>query len=165
MCRVLAEAEGFVLAFYKATLLYKYSMPCKMLRSALKTIGCYHFLNAFVQIPPTGFSHNKKMPIPNLGFGIFWRKRRDSNPRGLAPKRFSRPPRYDHFDTLPNIIIIQLLLTKHFLSHEACLVMSDFGVFVHFVESHLVCSGYKQFTGLFATRFAPLRYASKNCAN
>ena len=29
------------------------------------------------------------------------RKRRgwDSNPRALADKRFSRPPRYDHFDT------------------------------------------------------------------
>ncbi len=39
---------------------------------------------------------------PTLSAG-FWRKRRDSNPRGLAPKRFSRPPRYDHFDTLPNI--------------------------------------------------------------
>ena len=30
-----------------------------------------------------------------------WRKWRDSNPRGLAPKRFSRPPRCDRFDTLP----------------------------------------------------------------
>ena len=33
-----------------------------------------------------------------------WRKRRDSNPRGLSPKRFSRPPRYDHFATLPQYI-------------------------------------------------------------
>ena len=30
-----------------------------------------------------------------------WRRARDSNPRGLAPKRFSRPPRYDHFDMPP----------------------------------------------------------------
>ena len=30
-----------------------------------------------------------------------WRSRWDSNPRGLAPKRFSRPPRYDRFDTAP----------------------------------------------------------------
>ena len=29
------------------------------------------------------------------------RKRRDSNPRVLSNKRFSRPPRYDHFGTLP----------------------------------------------------------------
>ena len=31
-----------------------------------------------------------------------WRRRRDSNPCGVSPKRFSRPPRYDHFDTSPN---------------------------------------------------------------
>ena len=29
----------------------------------------------------------------------------DSNPRALADKRFSRPPRYDHFDISPYIII------------------------------------------------------------
>ena len=28
----------------------------------------------------------------------------DSNPRALADKRFSRPPRYDHFDTSPNFL-------------------------------------------------------------
>ncbi len=27
----------------------------------------------------------------------------DSNPRALADKRFSRPPRYDHFDTSPRM--------------------------------------------------------------
>ena len=34
-------------------------------------------------------------------------KRREwaSNPRALADKRFSRPPRYDHFDISPYIII------------------------------------------------------------
>ena len=30
-----------------------------------------------------------------------WRRKRDSNPRGLSPKRFSRPPRYDRFDIPP----------------------------------------------------------------
>ena len=28
----------------------------------------------------------------------------DSNPRALADKRFSRPPRYDHFDTSPYLL-------------------------------------------------------------
>ncbi len=28
----------------------------------------------------------------------------DSNPRALSDKRFSRPPRYDHFDTSPNFL-------------------------------------------------------------
>ena len=32
---------------------------------------------------------------------FIWRSRRDSNPGALADKRFSRPPRYDHFDTAP----------------------------------------------------------------
>ena len=31
----------------------------------------------------------------------FWRREWDSNPRGREPKRFSRPPRYDHFDIPP----------------------------------------------------------------
>ena len=32
---------------------------------------------------------------------LFWRRVWDSNPRGIAPKRFSRPPRYDRFDNPP----------------------------------------------------------------
>ena len=36
----------------------------------------------------------------NLFFKVFNKRREwDSNPRALADKRFSRPPRYDHFDT------------------------------------------------------------------
>ena len=36
-------------------------------------------------------------------FSILFKQRRewDSNPRALADKRFSRPPRYDHFDISP----------------------------------------------------------------
>ena len=33
------------------------------------------------------------------------RREWDSNPRALADKRFSRPPRYDHFDISPKSII------------------------------------------------------------
>ena len=38
------------------------------------------------------------------------RREWDSNPRALADKRFSRPPRYDHFDISPYIIIKQKTL-------------------------------------------------------
>ena len=42
----------------------------------------------------------------------------DSNPRALADKRFSRPPRYDHFDTSPqtcfSIIPKSFLFVKRF---------------------------------------------------
>ena len=42
----------------------------------------------------------------NLFFKVFNKRREwDSNPRALADKRFSRPPRYDHFDISPYIII------------------------------------------------------------
>ena len=44
----------------------------------------------------------------NLFFKVFNKRREwDSNPRALADKRFSRPPRYDHFDISPYIIIKQ----------------------------------------------------------
>ena len=32
----------------------------------------------------------------------------DSNPCALADKRFSRPPRYDHFDTSPNVLFYSI---------------------------------------------------------
>ena len=38
---------------------------------------------------------------PTKFVGFLWRRKRDSNPRGLSPKRFSRPPRYDRFDIPP----------------------------------------------------------------
>ena len=55
---------------------------------------------------------------------LFWRRLRDSNPCGLAPKRFSRPPRYDRFDTPPRlrricatIVLYTFLLEKSTVWH------------------------------------------------
>ena len=45
-------------------------------------------------LPPNPKGH-LAMPL------LVWRRVWDSNPRGIAPKRFSRPPRYDHFDNSP----------------------------------------------------------------
>ena len=42
-----------------------------------------------------------KCDLCGTAFAVFWRRGRDSNPCGVAPKRFSRPPRYDRFDTSP----------------------------------------------------------------
>ena len=39
--------------------------------------------------------------IPASRFNEMHRRGWDSNPCGVAAKRFSRPPRYDHFDTSP----------------------------------------------------------------
>ena len=43
-----------------------------------------------------------KCDLCGTAFAVFWRRERDSNPCGREPKRFSRPPRYDHFDIPPN---------------------------------------------------------------
>ena len=60
---------------------------------------------------------NKKTPSTGT-VPLLWRRQRDSNPRGLAPKRFSRPPRYDRFDmpayeirepTLPTLAVARLV--------------------------------------------------------
>ena len=54
---------------------------------------------------------------------VFGKRREwDSNPRALADKRFSRPPRYDHFDISPyNIMIFNIF----------CAVLSAHVVFYH----------------------------------
>ena len=47
------------------------------------------------------------------------RREWDSNPRALADKRFSRPPRYDHFDISPSdpsSLTARIILTKRFAS-------------------------------------------------
>ena len=43
---------------------------------------------------------------------VVYQERRewDSNPRALADKRFSRPPRYDHFDISPNVLSYYIML-------------------------------------------------------
>ena len=58
---------------------------------------------------------NDLLPFQGSPFGQlgYFSKRRgwDSNPRVLADKRFSRPPRYDHFDTSPHILLLSFLTT------------------------------------------------------
>ena len=50
-----------------------------------------------------------------------WRREWDSNPRGLAPKRFSRPPRYDRFDISPYTLNRKCFLHCLFLRGSASL--------------------------------------------
>ena len=58
---------------------------------------------------------------------LLWRRERDSNPCEIALKRFSRPPRYDHFDIPPykrnyEIVLEKTLEEKTLLSEKcACL--------------------------------------------
>src|SRR5699024_772330 len=63
---------------------------------------------------------------------ILFLKRRgwDSNPRALADKRCSRPPRYDHFDTSPRLWFSSLLsATCDIVSHKHFSVNNYFPIF------------------------------------
>ena len=89
----LAESEGYRFCCAKSSVL-----AAQLLRTLyLKTCRRHVFLTAQAR---SGFeSLRYKTPPP--WWGSFWRRVRDSNPRGREPKRFSRPPRYDHFDNSP----------------------------------------------------------------
>ena len=58
-------------------------------------------------LPPAGhslpiqFESRQKNEPYKMYSSAFLRRERDSNPCGIAPKRFSRPPRYDRFDIPP----------------------------------------------------------------
>ena len=56
--------------------------------------------------------------------GFDWRRERDSNPCEIALKRFSRPPRYDHFDIPPYKrnyeIVLEKTLEEKTLLSEKC---------------------------------------------
>ena len=45
---------------------------------------------------------------------FFWRRERDSNPRGIAPKLISSQPRYDRFDISAYEIVIYHILIRSF---------------------------------------------------
>ena len=53
-----------------------------------------------VRIPLYIPSQNKKA-LTCVNAFLLWRRMGDSNPRAREGKRFSRPPRYDHFDNPP----------------------------------------------------------------
>ena len=68
--------------------------------------------------PPIFFFCKTKNPPIRVDF-LFWRRMGDSNPRAREGKRFSRPPRYDHFDNPPS-------LTTLLWYHIYCELSRDF---------------------------------------
>ena len=96
----------------------KYSLfcPCRSLRHNLlmkHSAGCASPLRYFVirywkrrtDAAQEATKKERRFTFPYFGAtyskSALWRRGRDSNPCGDSPKRFSRPPRYDRFDTSP----------------------------------------------------------------
>ena len=74
-------------------------MICSDLSSLFFTYKT-HPRGAFLYVRKEHFANTQKKSYRYLPIR-FKRRGWDSNPRALADKRFSRPPRYDHFDTSP----------------------------------------------------------------
>ena len=83
----------------------------------------------FISLPEAFYIISRCFSFVKNFFSTFFKiffvlnKRRewDSNPRALADKRFSRPPRYDHFDISPYVVF------QHFLCCfvSACCILSS----------------------------------------
>ena len=106
---LLAEAEGLRSCILKGNTKKQNLLPFKILRSPLKTIITRFFTLSFESLYQS-FKPQNKDTI--LGVPVLWRRLRDSNPRGLSPKRFSRPPRYDRFDKPPFIVVFVKILSN-----------------------------------------------------
>ena len=67
-------------------------------------------------------------------YSVFDKRREwDSNPRALADKRFSRPPRYDHFDISPYVLSSShLCQTQDVFYHQIFLLSTQIFIFFRF---------------------------------
>ena len=70
------------------------------------------------------------------------RREWDSNPRALADKRFSRPPRYDHFDTSPVLFCL-----VHFPNAKMILakIITSVNIFFHIFLFYFFFSNFLYF--------------------
>ena len=95
---LLAQREGFVLEFCKTRSANCLIMSCKILRSPLKNISQMFFLTLRSN-PSISFNNEIKWAaLARSTTHFIWRRERDSNPRGIAPKLISSQHRYDRFD-------------------------------------------------------------------
>ena len=81
----------------------------------------------------TTYSLSRGAPSASLGTSP---KRRgwDSNPRALSDKRFSRPPRYDHFDTSPYTLFISSAQRTICILTEPHVLVNIFLIFFFFFK-------------------------------
>ena len=104
---------------------------------AKTTIGIISYLFSFVK---------RFFDLFFKSFSLNKRRGWDSNPRALADKRFSRPPRYDHFDTSPKhsfSLFFSLSVSAQVIVYHQSLSMSrqilhffQFFSFICFLQFH-----------------------------
>ena len=107
-------------------------------------------LNPRDTFAPYSLSRGAPSPLGYFSKGCclskkMWRRGWDSNPRALSDKRFSRPPRYDRFDTSP--CVNSNLGTPEIFSVFVCQLC----VFVSLAQRHLLL--YQQYFRMSTTFF------------
>ena len=96
-----------------------YNPTCTVCQSAEKSCKCHYFQPVFKQrnisficgLHYSAFEYPRRQKKSANGT-LVWRRERDSNPCEIALKRFSRPPRYDHFDIPPYKRNYEIVLEK-----------------------------------------------------
>ena len=108
-----------------------YNPTCTVCQSAEKSCKCHYFQLVFKQrnisficgLHYSAFEYPRRQKKSAKGT-LVWRRERDSNPCEIALKRFSRPPRYDHFDIPPYKrnyeIVLEKTLEEKTLLSEKC---------------------------------------------
>ena len=108
-----------------------YNPTCTVCQSAEKSCKCHYFQPVFKQrnisficgLHYSAFEYPRRQKKSAKGT-LVWRRERDSNPCEIALKRFSRPPRYDHFDIPPYKrnyeIVLEKTLEEKTLLSEKC---------------------------------------------
>ena len=92
-----------------------------------------------------------KLLFKNLKLNCIFNERRgwDSNPCALADKRFSRPPRYDHFDTSPCFAPESV---RDLFYHQNAFVSTTFLMFFWFFcifsKVHILCLIFQGFSNI-----------------
>ena len=111
---IISRRKSNVNTFFRFFYFFRHSLSSKRRRRDLNPRAAINDLHPFQGCPfgQLGYFSRNTLARINPAIVLCGRitllsptKRRgwDSNPCALADKRFSRPPRYDHFDTSPGI--------------------------------------------------------------
>ena len=110
MKRLLLKDEAEFWGFYEAAVLPPWSTRYARMKQCARKFLREPKARFIERSSVSFFMHRRCASLKNRQVEtcrFFWRREWDSNPRGLSPKRFSRPPRYDRFDISPNIQFVE----------------------------------------------------------
>ena len=113
--------------------------PYSLSRGAPSPLGYFSKINPYTFLPLRPYQDD-------------WRRGWDSNPRALSDKRFSRPPRYDHFDTSPRFNYFVVLRRHGLFYHTTPSPSIPFFIFYPFLSFPVIIPPHIQY---YSSGFCP----------